>query len=347
MPSDRTGLTSNPAKENSMQAIVFSEGRHVSIEQHPDPTPGPGEVVIAVKASGICHTDIEILKGNYGSSAFPLVPGHEFAGEVVAVGSEVTSIKCGDRVVVDPNIGCQTCVSCKRGRVNLCEKLGAYGVTRNGGFADYCVVASDLVAPIGSLDWHVAALAEPLGCVLNGISPMAGRTCETALVFGGGPIGLLMALALKWKGTAEVAVVDLSPGRLDLARSFGFQGIAAGSGALDSLIRSRDFVVDATGVPSVAAHLVDYTRDGGAALFFGVCPQAARIQISPFELFRRQLSLFGTHSLNHNIQDTLPLLQANASEAEGIVSHRLTIAEVAEIFRNGAPVGSLKVQLIG
>ena len=330
-----------------MQALVFSESQHVAIEQLPDPIPGPREIVIAVKASGICHTDIEILKGNYGSSAFPLVPGHEFAGEVVAVGSEVTSIQCGDRVVVDPNIGCGTCFACRRGRVNLCEKLGAYGVTRNGGFAEYCVVASDLVVPIGTLDWHVAALAEPLGCVLNGISPMAGRTCETALVFGGGPIGLLMALALKWKGTAEVAVVDLSPERLDLARSFGFQGIAVGSEALERMMRSRDFVVDATGVPSVAERLVDYTRDGGSALFFGVCRQTARIQISPFEMFRRQLSLFGTHSLNRNIQAALPLLHANSPEAERIVSHRSTIADVAEIFRNGAPAGALKVQLVG
>lgn len=330
-----------------MQAIVFSEGHRVTIEHIPDPTPGPAEVVIAVKASGICHTDIEILKGNYGSSAFPLIPGHEFAGEVVAIGSEVTSVRCGDRVVVDPNIGCGTCLACRRGRVNLCERLGAYGVTRNGGFAEYCAVASDLVVPIGTLDWHVAALAEPLGCVLNGLSPMAGRTCETALVFGGGPIGLLMALALKWIGTAEIAVVDLSPERLDLARSFGFQGIAAGSDELDALRRDRDFVVDATGVPSVAQHLVDYARDGGAALFFGVCPQAARIQISPFEVFRRQLSLFGTHSLNHNIHAALPLLQDHASEASKIVSHRLSTNAVAEIFRNGAPTGALKAQLVG
>jgi threonine dehydrogenase-like Zn-dependent dehydrogenase len=191
----------------------------------------------------------------------------------------------------------------------------------------------------------VAALAEPLGCVLNGLSTLQGRQCATALVFGGGPIGLLMALALKWKGAADIAIVDLSPERLNLARSFGFQGILAGSEALNSLKRSQDFVVDATGVPEVAEGLVDYVRDGGAALFFGVCPQTARIRISPFEMFRRQISLFGTHSLNHNIRDTLPLLEQHADEAAGIVSHRMTLPQVAAVFRNGAPVGALKVQL--
>lgn len=327
-----------------MQGIVFRAGQAVAIEQLPDPAPGPDEVVIAVRASGICHTDIEILRGNYGSSAFPLVPGHEFAGEVVAVGTDVMSVRVGDRVVVDPNIGCGDCFSCRRGRVNLCERLGAYGVTRHGGFAEYCVVAARLVLPIGDLDWQVAALAEPLGCVLNGLSPMVGRACDTALVFGGGPIGLLMALALKWKGTSEVTVVDLSPARLELARSFGFQGLAAGSQALSELRRSRDFVVDATGVPAVAAGLTDFARDGGAALFFGVCPQAARIEISPFEMFRRQLSLFGTHSLNHNIHDTLPLLDRHADEAARIVSHRLPLSQIGAVFRDGAPPGALKVQ---
>lgn len=109
-----------------MLAIVFHEGRKVTLEDLPDPKPGPGKVLIAVKASGICHTDIEILRGNYGSSAFPLVPGHEFAGEVAELGANVTGLAPGDRVVVDPNLGCGECPACRRGRINLCEQLGAY-----------------------------------------------------------------------------------------------------------------------------------------------------------------------------------------------------------------------------
>jgi 2-desacetyl-2-hydroxyethyl bacteriochlorophyllide A dehydrogenase len=327
-----------------MRAIVFRAGQKVALETLPDPKPGPAEVVLAVKASGICHTDLEILRGNYGSSAFPLVPGHEFAGEVVEVGAEVAGVKVGDRVVVDPNIGCGTCQSCQHGRINLCEHLGAYGVTRNGGFSELCTVAAARLVPIGALDWHVAALAEPLGCVLNGLSTLEGRRCETATVFGGGPIGLLMALALKWRGTAGVTVVDLSDARLQLARSFGLGAIAAGSAELKGLTRSQDFVADATGVPSVAAGLTGFLRDGGAGLFFGVCPQSARIEISPFEMFRRQLSLFGTHSLNANIADTLPLLNAHAAEAGRLVSHQIPLADIGSVFLGGSPAGSLKVQ---
>lgn len=328
-----------------MRAIVFRENRSVGLEYLPEPVPAPGEVVIAVKASGICHTDIEILRGNYGSSAFPLVPGHEFAGEIVALGTDVTGINLGDRVVVDPNLGCGTCAACLRGRINLCDKLGAYGVTRHGGFAEFCTVSATKVVPIGALSWHVAALAEPLGCVLNGLSTLEGRRCETATVFGAGPIGLLMALALKWQGTSEVTMVDISEDRLRLAETFGLTAIASGSTDLHRLRRSQDFVADATGVPAVAERLVDYVSDGGAALFFGVCPQAARIEISPFEMFRRQLSLFGTHSLNANIRSTLPLLQSNDSEAARLVSHRIGLDEIEVVFRGGAPSGALKVQM--
>lgn len=330
-----------------MKAIVFRADRQVALEHLPDPTPGPGEVVIAVRASGICHTDIEILRGNYGQSAFPLVPGHEFAGEVVAVAPDVTNVATGARVVVDPNIGCGACRACRRGRVNLCERLGAYGVTRNGGFGEFCVVSADKVVPIGDLGWQVAALAEPLGCVLNGLSTLEGRTCETATVFGAGPIGLLMALALQWRGAGRVTVVDLSEDRLALAQGFGLTAVAAGSEGVARLRHSQDFVVDATGVPAVAEGMVDLVRDGGAALFFGVCPQPARIAISPFEMFRRQLSLFGTHSLNANIPETLPILRQHEATAARLISLGLGLPEIAEVFRNGAPAGALKVQAWG
>jgi 2-desacetyl-2-hydroxyethyl bacteriochlorophyllide A dehydrogenase len=327
-----------------MRAIVFHDGRNVNLEELPDPKPGRGEVLIAVKASGICHTDVEILRGNYGSSAFPLVPGHEFAGEVVDTGPDVAGFAPGDRVVVDPNLGCGDCPACRRARVNLCERLGAYGVTRNGGFAELCVVAADHLVSAGSLGWAVAALAEPLGCVLNGVSTLDGRTCDAATVFGAGPIGLLMALTLKWRGVDAVTVVDLSEDRLRLSEGFGLRAVAAGSDDLVRLRHSQDFVADATGVPAVAGALVDYVRDGGAGLFFCVCPQPARIQLSPFEMFRRQLSLFGTHSLNANIPDALAVLASHEQEAARLVSHAMQMPEIKAAFRDGVPAGALKVQ---
>lgn len=329
-----------------MKAIVFPERDRVGIAERPDPVAGAGEVVVRVRASGLCHTDLDVMHANYGPSAFPLVPGHEFAGEVVAVGPDAGSVAIGDRVVIDPNLECGTCAACSRGWAHLCDTLGAYGVSTDGGFADYSVVRADRVHPIGDLAFDVAALAEPMGCVLNGLSPVEGRRIERAVIFGTGPMGLLMGLALAVRGVAEVHMVDLDPARLELARGLGLSGVAAGGDALAALERSCDLAVDATGAPAVAAALPRYAANGGAVSFFGVCPQEARIEISPFEVFRRQLMLFGTHSLNHNIPHALETLAAIGPKAASVITHRLSAQDVAEVMAGHKPPGSLKIQMI-
>ena len=329
-----------------MQAITYPTAGRVVLVDRPVPEPGPGEALIAVRASGICHTDIDVLHARYGPGAFPVVPGHEYAGEVVALGRDVGGLALGDRVVVDPNIGCGTCGACLRGRSNLCAELGAYGVTRDGGFAGQSIVRADNLVPIGDLDFGVAALAEPMGCALNGLSALTLRDEDDALIFGAGPIGLLIGIGLKARGLSRVTFADIDLERLELARSFGFTGVEAGSEELDRMRCGMDLTVDATGKVAVAGGLVDYTASGGACLFFGICAPDARIEVSPFEIFRRQLTLVGTHSLNHNIPDALVAIRSGGPEISRLVSHRVSLAEAAAILSDGAPARSLKIQAV-
>ena len=119
-----------------MHAVLFPSRNDVRYTILPDPVAGPGQIVVRVATSGICHTDLEVLSGNYGTSAFPVVPGHEFAGTVVATGAGVTAFAEGDAVVIDPNFNCGTCRACQKGWAHLCESLGAYGVTTHGGCAE-------------------------------------------------------------------------------------------------------------------------------------------------------------------------------------------------------------------
>lgn len=328
-----------------MQAICFPSKDTTETGEIPDPVAGPGEVVIAVRASGICHTDIEVRRGNYGSSAFPIVPGHEYAGEIVETGAGVEGVQIGDRVVVDPNIECGTCAPCRRGWAHLCERLGAYGVTVNGGFAEKSVVRASAAHPIGDMSYGMAALAEPVGCVLNGLSPLKDRIIDRALIFGAGPMGLLMGLTLKAQGIGEVIAIDRNEARLEIASAFGITGHMAAAPELAGLRQAFDLTVDATGAPEVASGLLDYTANGGAALFFGVCPQDARIEVSPFEVFRRQLSLFGTHSLNHNIPQALETIRAIGPEIGRVVTHSLPMDDVANIFAGRSPATAMKVQM--
>lgn len=327
-----------------MKAIVYTAKGHVAQRDLPDPEPRSGEVLLRVRASGLCHTDIDVLHARYGDGQFPIVPGHEFAGDVVAIGPDVVGFAVGDRVVVDPNLSCGTCRSCRRGRANLCTALGAYGVSTPGGFAEFVAVRAANLHPIGDLPFAQAALAEPMGCVLNGVTALAPAPEDETLIIGAGPIGLLLAIALRTRGVERITLADLDPSRLDLARSFGFDAVENGGSAIAAMRRSMDICADATGRAEVAASLIDYIADGGQALFFGVCAPQARIEISPFEVFRRQLRLVGTHSLNRNIPDALQAIRLYGAGIDRLVSHRLPLDGVADILASKAPPGSLKIQ---
>jgi 2-desacetyl-2-hydroxyethyl bacteriochlorophyllide A dehydrogenase len=327
-----------------MRAILFTGKDQVSLTEIPIPRPGPGEVVVEVHASGICHTDIEVLRGNYGSSAFPVVPGHEYSGVVAEVGPNVDGLEIGGRVVVDPNLECGKCRACRRGWTHLCDALEAYGVTRQGGFAERSLVKSSRAHKIGDMPFEIAALAEPLGCVLNGLEAAQAKRARNALIFGAGPIGLLLAIGLKVSGVEDIALVDVNDARLELAESFGFQTVAAGSADITERRESADLAADATGAPAVAADLIRYIANGGAGLFFGVCPSDVHIKIAPFELFRRQITLAGSHSLNHNIPHALSALNSFGEDIARLVSHRLPIDEIAKVFDGEVPNKSLKIQ---
>ncbi|KIN64238.1 Alcohol dehydrogenase GroES domain protein [Sulfitobacter noctilucicola] len=327
-----------------MKAVVFTGKNEVQFTDLPDPKPAADEVVVKVKASGICHTDYEVLKDNYGTGAFPVVPGHEYAGVVVEVGSDVHGVSVGDRVAVDPNRECGTCRACKRGWAHLCENLGAYGVTQNGGFAEFSLVKASAVHSIGEMSFLQAALAEPMGCVLNGVAAVHAPWMEEALIFGAGPMGLLMGMALKAEGVSTVAFVDIAESRLELAESFGFDAVPSGSDALKSWHHRADLAVEATGVSAVASGLTGYMANGGKGLFFGVCPSDAEIEVSPFEVFRRQLTLAGSHSLNHNIPRSLEVIAGLGADVDRAVSHRLSLGEIAETLATKPPKDSLKVQ---
>ncbi|BCG74008.1 zinc-binding dehydrogenase [Mesorhizobium sp. 113-1-2] len=332
-----------------MKAIRFAAAGVAGMADLEMPRMKAGHALVRVRAAGLCHTDIEVLHGRYGVGAFPLVPGHEYAGTVEAVADDVVAVKPGDRVAVDPNIPCGHCPACRKGLTNLCASLKAYGVTENGGFAEFSLVAVDHLHGIGDLAFDTAALAEPLACVLNGLGAAgveAGKHVPgNALVFGAGPIGLLMALSLKAKGVASVAVADISEQRLAFAEALGLEPLVSGSQALSTRARGFDFVADATGVAKVVESMIGFTADGGTALVFGVCAPDARISIAPFEIFRRQIRLAGSHSLNRNIPQALDILKRDDGTMARLVSHQLPLSELLPFFgKSSGDPATMKVQ---
>lgn len=334
-----------------MKAIRFTGKGEASLAELALGDLPAGHALVKVKAAGLCHTDIDVLHARYGDGAFPVVPGHEYAGEIAALAADVTGFRTGDRVAVDPNLPCGTCPSCRKGLTNLCRDLKAYGVSHDGGFAEYSVVRADHLHAIGDMPYHIAALAEPLACVLNGLgaaglhhgAPMP----KDALVIGAGPIGLFLALSLKAEGAENVTVADINESRLAFAAELGLGGIVSGSEALAAKRRSYDFVADATGIASVVEGMIDLVADGGTALVFGVCAPDARISVAPFEIFRRQLKLVGSHSLNRNIPDALDILKRDDGRMAKLVSHRLPLADILPFFtKKPTDPATMKVQFV-
>ncbi|MFK8083422.1 MAG: zinc-dependent alcohol dehydrogenase family protein [Granulosicoccus sp.] len=328
-----------------MKAILYPSNGIVSVGDLPEPVAAENEVVIRVCASGICHTDIDVLYGRYGTSTYPLVPGHEYAGEIVSTGDGIKKFKSGDRVVVDPNIHCGQCKACKKGLTNLCDKLGAYGVTVNGGFSEFSVVHEDNIVPMPDMSFEVAALAEPVGCVLNGLDAVDTDSMDNALIFGAGPIGVLMALSLRTRGVVDITMLDIDESRLELVDSFGFKAAHAARDHV-AMEKSFDFVADATGVPAVAEKLIKYCANGGSILYFGVCPPGEKISVSPHEVFRRQLRIAGTHSLNHNIPEALKVIDQIGPDIERLVSHKIDLKDIAGFLDKSNQESSLKVQAV-
>lgn len=327
-----------------MKALVFKAIGEAVIEEIPDPRPGPNDVVVRVAATGICHTDLDILHGRYLAS-YPVVPGHEIAGTVVDKGRAVGGVEIGARIAVDPLIVCGQCAACRAGRPSLCEDLKAYGATSNGGFASFLSLDAGNVHDIGDLPFHVAALAEPFACVMHGIDRARVKPGMKALIFGAGPIGLMMMMALGARGLVDITVADIEETRLERAKSLGADAVVQAKGLeLGDLPGRFDVVVDCTGVPGVCERMPSFARDGATLLFFGVCPPGAKAGFAPFEIFRRELTLVGSHSLSNNIPDAVAVLKRLGSRAAALVSHRLPLEAVAEQLRSPVKGGTMKVQ---
>ncbi|MGW4170716.1 alcohol dehydrogenase catalytic domain-containing protein, partial [Streptomyces chartreusis] len=246
-----------------MKAAVIEAPGKVTVTTVPDPTPGPREVVVDVAACGLCGTDLHILQGEFAPT-LPVVPGHEFAGEVVGLGSEVTELALGDRVAVDPSLYCHECRYCRVGRNNLCDRWQAIGVTVAGGAAEYAVApVANCVRLPDHVDVQDAALIEPLSCAVRGYDVLNSRLGAHVLIYGSGTMGLMMLELAKRTGAASVDVVDVNPERLATAEKLGCSQVGLSADELRRSGGGWDVVVDATG--NAAAIQDGLEREFGAS----------------------------------------------------------------------------------
>jgi 2-desacetyl-2-hydroxyethyl bacteriochlorophyllide A dehydrogenase len=312
-----------------MKAAQMSAIGKANVIDIATPEPTPDEVLIKIRSAGICGTDIHIFKGEY-MSTLPLIPGHEFSGDVVAVGENVTRFKVGDRVTADPNIPCNRCEFCQRNQPNQCQNLSIIGVNRGGAFAEYVNAHEGVVFPIGDIPYDVAALIEPLACVAWGLRQVEVQPGDSALVLGAGPMGCLVAQGLRAAGASKVVITDVAPKRLELASQLGVSETVVADKGQEKRLKSIapsgfDIVADATGIPAVLETTFDYVRARGKIWVFGVAPIGATARFSPFDVFSKDLKIIGSFAVNRTFHESIQMIQNGTAQVEPLISHRLPL----------------------
>lgn len=325
-----------------MRAVVFtSQGEH-TIEERPVPEPGFKEILIKTAAVGICGTDTHVLDGEFEGTIFPLVPGHEATGTIVALGEGVNSgvfdFKVGDNVAVNPSTTCGECELCLNGHQNLCPAWNGLGVVASDGASqEYFIAPSQNVYKLSEdTDIYEAALIEPLACAIRGWDVLPRRIGDHVLVYGAGTMGLLMAQLATRAGAATVTIVDLNETRLETAAECG---IELRYTTADEADREKwDVVIDCTG--NIRAIEDGLTRVKPAGYFqdFGVAPADKTARFSPFRVYRDEISIVGTMAVLNSFGRAVQMFEAGAINARAMISHSFTLDDYEQalvMFRKG------------
>ena len=329
-----------------MKAVVIEEPNRVAIKQIADPTPLPSEAVVKVEACGICGTDIHVLRGEFAPTRYPIVPGHEFCGEVVAIGSDARNVKVGDFVAVDPSLFCGRCRQCRAGRFNLCEYWNAIGVGHaNGASAEFVAVPSANAFPLPpDLPRHWGALVEPLSCAVHGLDMVDAKVAEDYLIYGAGTMGLLLAQLAKDAGASRVEMVERNPKRHDQAKRLAADRIAVSA---DELERPRgwDVVIDATGVVPAIEDGIRRVARGGTFLMFGVANADATATFSPFRIYNDEIKIVGSMAVLHSFERALSLLGKGVIDCQAMITNRFKLDEYQTAIDTFLAGSGLKVQV--
>ncbi|MBO3676374.1 zinc-dependent alcohol dehydrogenase family protein [Streptomyces sp. NEAU-YJ-81] len=313
-----------------MKAIVYDRPYAFRYTDLPDPEPGPAEVRLRVLSAGVCGTDAHLHRGEF-SPRYPLTPGHEVVGEVESMGEGVTTLAVGQRVALNNRVSCGTCANCRRARPAFCTRLRDHGVTRPGGFAEMIVVPASHCHPADDIPLDVVAFAEPVACAVHGMDVLAPQPGSDVLVFGAGTTGLLLAQLLAASGAGRVTVAAPTEAKLKLARDFGADetvvmdrhDASASRVALRTLAPDGfDTVVDATGALAVIEQCLPLTRDGGTVFLYGMAGERERIELSPHEIFSRELTVRGSFTQAFSFDRALRVLRTGRVRTDGMITHR-------------------------
>lgn len=327
----------------TMKAVVVHGPGDIRCENLPTPSPGPAEALIAMKAAGICSSDVPRALGD-AAYFYPIVMGHEFSGEVEEVGIEVNGAHVGQRVAVAPLIPCWRCEWCERGRYSLCDDYNYLGSRAQGGYAEYVNVPVRNLVPLPpEVDYEAGAILEPAAVVLHGLG-MAGLTPgDDVAVVGAGTLGLLAIQVAMIVGAGRVFATDLVQARLETARSLGSQAFLAGEAvarmAATTHGRGVDLVVETAGTAKAQQLCLDLVRKGGRILFLGMPEKEVTLSRAAMQrIVRQELTIYGSWNSysapfpGYEWHAALIYMARGQLNTEPLITHRFRLQDAKEAF---------------
>jgi L-iditol 2-dehydrogenase len=318
-----------------MKALLLTAYKQMEVADFPIPTIGPDEVLVRVKACGICGSDVHGYDGSTGRRVPPLVMGHEAAGLVADVGSNVHDLREDDRVTFDSTVSCNQCVYCRRGQVNLCDNRQVLGVStgeyrRHGAFAEYVAVPRHIVYRLpNSLSFEQAAMIEAVSVAVHAINLTPVALGDTAVVVGSGMIGLLALQALRLKGCGRIIAIDIDDAKLDMARRLG----------ADETINSRtstvpqavaDVAVEAVGATQPIQTAIASVRKGGSVTLIGNVTPTVDLPLQ--SVVTRQIRLIGSCASAGEYPACIELLARGAIRVEPMITARASLDQGVKWF---------------
>ncbi len=324
-----------------MRAALLYGVKDLRVENIERPEVGPGEILVKVKAATTCGTDLKIFQRGYveGVIRYPTVFGHEWAGDVVEIGRDVSWLKEGMRVRAGNSSPCLRCQMCQKGKYNLCDNM----VWLWGAYAQYIKVPARIVMlntqEIPSqLSYEEAAITEPLACVLHGIEEANIKLGDTVAIIGAGPIGLLHSQVAKKIGAKKVLISDLVDERLRVAQELGAEEII-NSKRTDPVEKIKkltdgcgaDVVIEATGLPATWEQALRMVRKGGTVLEFGGCPPGTEIKVNTELLHYGEVTVLGAfHTTPNHFKKALNLIAAGTVKVKPLITQRIKLNEIKE-----------------
>ena len=326
-----------------MRALVHTAPLQFDLRDVPEPTPNDEEVLVRVKACGICGSDVHGYTGKTGRRIPPIIMGHEAAGVVEAVGRTVQNVTVGERITFDSTVYCNQCSACRQGRVNLCQNRKILGVStpafrRDGAMAEYVVVPWWITYRLpDAVSFEEAALIEPASVSLHAARITPIDVNDVVVVVGAGQIGLFAIQAVRVKGAGTIIALDMREERLALARQLGAD-VTINPGKADVTAEMRravgrpdaDAVLEAVGTEASVQLAMDLTKLGGHVTLIGnVTP---RIQVNLQDLVSRELTLRGSCAIAGEYRACLDMIAAGRIQAKPLISKILPLAEGQAAF---------------